>query len=71
MDKAALGQDLPRTKRRSSVDIIQLMAIFIFMYTLLLPKGQMGEVWELSKNQFSFGNLGALSIYKHVQFSKC
>jgi hypothetical protein len=27
---------------------------------LLSPEGQMGETWEPSKKQYSFGNLGAL-----------
>jgi hypothetical protein len=31
-----------------------------FIYVLILPEAQMGEVWEPSKKQCSFGNLGAL-----------
>jgi hypothetical protein len=33
---------------------------FIFIYMLLLPEGQMGEAWEASKKQCSFGNWGSL-----------
>ena len=31
----------------------------IFIYTLLLPAGQVGESWEPSRKQCSFGNRGA------------
>jgi hypothetical protein len=42
-------------------------SILIFMYTLLLPEGQTGEVWETSKKQCSFGNRGALD--KKITFT--
>jgi hypothetical protein len=32
----------------------------VFIYILLLPEGQMGEAWEPSKKQCSFGNRGVL-----------
>jgi hypothetical protein len=35
-------------------------SILTFVYTLLLQEGQMGEAWEPSKKQSSFGNRGAL-----------
>jgi len=36
-----------------------------FIYTLLLQEGQMGEAWEPSKKQSSFGNRGALEEEHH------
>jgi hypothetical protein len=36
-------------------------SILNFIYTFLLPEGQMGEAWEPSKKQYTFGNRGALN----------
>jgi hypothetical protein len=35
-------------------------ALFISIYTLLLPEGRLGEAWEPPKTQCCFGNLGPL-----------
>jgi hypothetical protein len=34
--------------------------MFIFIYILLVPEGQMAEAWEPFKKQRSFGNRAAL-----------
>jgi hypothetical protein len=36
--------------------------IHSFIYMLMLPEGQMGEVWEISKKPCSFGDWGVLDI---------
>jgi len=44
-------------------------SILIFIYTLLLPEGKLGEAWEPSQNQPYFGNPGAVGRKMLLYFS--
>jgi hypothetical protein len=69
--KVALGQVLSREIRFSIVSIVPSMLLTLsIIYTLLLPKGQKGNVWESSQKQYSFGTWGALDRRELTAFFK-
>ena len=59
----ALGQVFLRVLRFSAVSIFHKCSILIFIYTLLLPEGQKGEAWILSRKKCCSENRGAASIF--------
>ena len=59
-----LGFDSKPVHVRLVVDKVAVsfhqFCVFIIMYMLLLPEGQMIEAWEPSRKEWCFGNRGAL-----------
>jgi hypothetical protein len=74
VNNVALGEAFLRELRFSPVSVHHCSILF-FIYTLLLPKGYMGEAWEPSKKQCSFGSRGSfdrevLSFSGFIQTAK-
>jgi hypothetical protein len=66
VEKVAVGQFFLPVLLFPPDSVIPYMLYTILICTLLLPEGQMGEAWEPSKEQCSFGNQGTLDT-KHCQ----